>query len=231
MKIGGFQKTSLLDYPDTISAIVWTVGCNFHCPFYYNKGIVEGNVKLIPEKEVLSFLEKRRGLIEGVVISGGEPLLQEDITGFCEKIKKLGYLIKIDTNGTYPEKLKELIDTKLVDYIAMDIKAPKEKYDKLTDTKTDTKKIEQSIELIKKSGINYEFRTTFVPDFLQKQDIIEIAQWLKGSKKFYIQQFKNDVPLISSNLNKLKPYSKEEILEVIKEIKNNFDVCEVRGIS
>ena len=142
MKIGGIQKTSLLDYPDTISAIIWTIGCNFRCPFCYNKDIVFGKVETISEEEVISFLEKRKGLLEGLVISGGEPLMQKDIVQFAEKVKKLGYLIKIDTNGMYPDKLRQLIDKKLIDYIAMDIKAPKNKYDNLTGVKTDIKKIE-----------------------------------------------------------------------------------------
>ena len=154
MKIGGLQKTSLLDYPDTISAIVWTVGCNFRCPFCYNRDIVLGNVELISEDEVLSFLKKRFDMLEGLVITGGEPLIQADIVEFAEKIKKIGYLIKIDTNGMYPEKLKELIDKKLVDYIAMDIKAPKKKYETLTGVKTDIKKIEKSIDIIKNSGVD-----------------------------------------------------------------------------
>ena len=184
MNIGGLQKTSLLDYPDTISAIIWTVGCDFLCPFCYNKDLVLGKVGVIPEEEVLSFLEKRKGMLEGLVISGGEPLMQKDIVQFAEKVKKLGYLIKIDTNGMYPEKLKELIDKKLVDYIAMDVKAPNSKYDELTDVKTDIKKIEKSIEIIRNSKLDYEFKTTFVPELLTKEDIVSIAKWLKGSKRF-----------------------------------------------
>ena len=145
MKIGGFQKTSLLDYPDQLSAIIWTIGCNFKCPFCYNKNLVDGKVESIPEEEVLSFLEKRQDMLDGLVISGGEPLLQKDIVQFTEKVKKLGYLIKIDTNGMYPDELKELIDKKLVDYVAMDVKAPKNKNDKLVGVKADVKKIEKSI--------------------------------------------------------------------------------------
>ena len=201
MKIGGFQKTSLLDYPEKISAIIWTVGCNFNCPFCYNKDLVTGNVGNIPEKEILDYLEKRKNMLEGLVISGGEPLMQKDITAFCEKIKKLGYEIKIDTNGTFPEKLQELVDKNLVDYIDMDVKAPKNKYDELAGKKVDIKKIQKSIEIIQKSGLDYEFKTTFVPGLLKQKDIIEIGKWLEGSKKFYLQQFKNDVPLISSQLD------------------------------
>jgi len=230
MNIGGLQKTSLLDYPDNLSAIIWTVGCNFHCPFCYNKDIVEGKTGLISEEELFVFLEKRKGLIEGLVITGGEPLIQEDITDFCEKVKRLGYLIKIDTNGTYPEKLRELFDKKLVDYIAMDVKAPNSKYDELTDVKTDIKKIEKSIEIIRNSKLDYEFKTTFVPELLTKEDIVSIAKWLKGSKRFYLQQFKNDAPLISSKLQNVAPHSKEELIETLNAIKPYFDSCDVRGI-
>ena len=141
MKIGGFQKTSLLDYPDRISAIVWTSGCNFRCPFCYNKNLAFGNAELFPMDEILSFLSKRKEQLEGVVISGGEPLIQEDIVDFVEKIKELGLLIKVDTNGAFPEKLSELLEKQLVDYVAMDVKAPREKYHQLTGIDVDILKI------------------------------------------------------------------------------------------
>ena len=230
MKIGGIQKTSLLDYPDTISAIIWTIGCNFRCPFCYNKDLVFGRVETISEEEVLSFLEKRKVMLEGLVISGGEPLLQDDIVSFAEKVKKMGYLIKIDTNGMYPEMLKELIDRKLVDYIAMDVKAPKNKYDSLSGVKVDIKKIEKSIEMIRSSLINYEFKTTFASNLLTREDIVEIAKWLKGSKRFYLQQFNNEANLISSKLQNSKPYSKDELIDTLKDIKPYFEYCDVRGI-
>ena len=230
MKIGGLQKTSLQDYPEEVSSIIWTIGCNFSCPFCYNKDLVKGKIAEIPEEDILSFLEKRKKLIDGLVISGGEPLLQKDLKNFCKKVKKLDYKIKIDTNGSFPEKLKELIDEKLVDYIAMDLKAPKKKYTALTNVKTDIKKIEKSIEIIKKSKLDYEFRTTFVPSLLKKEDIVEIAKWLKGVKKFYLQQFKMDASLISPKLSKVRPYSKEELIKILEDIKPCFDICEVRGI-
>jgi len=230
MKIGGFQKTSLLDYPDLISAIIWTVGCNFRCHFCYNRNLVFGDVELYPEEEILSFLEKRKGLLEGLVITGGEPLLQEDIAAFVEKIKKLGYPIKIDTNGSYPEKLKELIDKKLVDYVAMDVKAPKNKYNELTGTKIDISKIEKSIEIIKSDAPDYEFRTTFVPTLLKKEDILEIAKWLDGAKLFYLQQFKSETPMLSSKLDNVASYSKEYLNETLNEIKPFFKNCYIRGV-
>jgi pyruvate formate lyase activating enzyme len=230
MKIGGFQKTSLLDYPGFISAIIWTVGCNFCCPFCYNKDVVLGNTVLISEEEVVSFLEKRKGMLEALVITGGEPLLQEDIVDFANKIKNMGYLLKIDTNGCYPEKLQELINKKLVDYVAMDVKAPKKKYEQLTGVKPDLEKIQESIELIKTGAPDYEFRTTFVPDFLNKDDILEIAKWLKGAKNFYLQQFKKIPPLISSCFDNVVPYPKQYLIETFNEIKSNFKNCEIRGI-
>lgn len=230
MRIGGIQKTSLMDYPDNISAIIWTIGCNFRCPFCYNKDIVLGNVKPIPEKEIFSFLEKRKGMLEGLVITGGEPFLQKDIKNFCEKVKKLSYLIKIDTNGMYPEKLKELVSKKLVDYVAMDIKAPKNKYEKLTNVKVNIKKIEESIKILQNSNIDYEFRTTFVPQLLIKDDIIKIAKWLNGSKRFYLQQFKQNTKLVSAEFQDVLPYPKEVLTKTLEDIKSCFDICGVRGI-
>ena len=230
MKIGGLQKTSLLDYPGCISAIVWTIGCNFRCPFCYNKNLVLGNSEIYSEEEIFSFLNKRKGLLEAVVITGGEPLLQDDIVDFASKIKNLDYLLKIDTNGCYPEKLKELINKKLVDYVAMDVKAPKNKYNQLTGVKTDLVKIEKSIEIIKTYAPDYEFRTTFVPQLLNKDDILEIAKWLKGAKNYFLQQYKNNPPLISSDFNNVAPYSKEYLIETYNVIEPFFKKCEIRGI-
>jgi len=230
MRLGGFQKTSLLDYPNCISSIIWTIDCNFRCPFCYNKNLVFGETTPIPEEEVLSFLKKRKGLLEGLVITGGEPFLQEDIGDFTKKVKNLGYLIKIDTNGMYPERLKELINNKLVDYVAVDIKAPKQKYSQLAGVKTDLSKLEQSIDIIKNSAPNYEFRTTFVPDLLKKKDIIEIANWLEGAETFYLQQFRINPPLISSKMEKIKPYSEDYLTETLREIKPFFKNCFLRGI-
>lgn len=232
MKIGGIQKTSLLDYPKNVSAIVWTAGCNFHCPFCYNKDLVDGNVKLISEEEIFSFLEKRKGIIDGLVISGGEPLMQKDIVDFTTRVKKLGYLIKIDTNGMYPEKLKELIDKKLVDYIAMDIKAPKQKYIQIINASgilksNIVKNIEKSIDILKKSNIDYEFRTTVVPGLHGKKDILKIVDWIKPAKKYYLQNFKGE-KTINPGFEKLRPYSGEYLLEIQKAVSPFFDVCQVR---
>ena len=229
MKIGGFQKTTLLDYPEQISSIIWTVGCNFNCPFCYNVDVVNKTAKTISEEEVFSYLQKRKNVIDGLVISGGEPFLQKDIISFCEKVKKMGYLVKIDTNGTFPEKLKQILDKKLVDYIAMDVKAPKKKYSDLAGKKVDIKKIQKSIDIIRESGVDYEFKTTFVPGLLTKNDIKEIGKWLDGSEKYFIQQFKNNIPTLSSNLQTTKSYSEEELLDALEEVKPFFKYCDIRG--
>jgi pyruvate formate lyase activating enzyme len=230
MKIGGFQKTSLLDYPNQISAIVWTSGCSFRCPFCYNKNLALGTAELFPEDEILSFLSKRKGQLEGVVISGGEPLLQEDIVDFVEKVKKHGFLVKIDTNGSYPERLAVLLDNNLIDYVAMDVKAPKEKYRELAGVDVDLTKIEESIRLIKEKALAYEFKTTFVPGLLKKEDIVEIAKWLQGAEQYFLQQFKPISPLVLASLENTKPYTKNYFVETLNEIQPFFKHCAIRGI-
>jgi len=230
MKIGGFQKTSLLDYPDRISAIVWTSGCNFRCPFCYNPSLALGKGNVFPEEEILSFLSKRKGLVEGVVVTGGEPFMQEDLPVFLTKIKSLGFLVKVDTNGSYPEKLKALIENQLVDYIAMDVKAPKEKYPQLAGVAVNLSQVEISVDLIKQKAPQYEFRTTFVPKLLVKEDIVEIAQWLKGADRYYLQQFKKMTPVLSKNLDQMVPYPKEYFQETLAAIRPFFKQCSIRGV-
>ncbi len=229
MKLGGIQKTSLIDYHDHICAIVWTVGCNFRCPFCYNPQLVTGKAELTSEKDFFSLLEKRQGVLEAVSITGGEPFLQKDLKDFVKKIKKMGYLVKVDTNGMFPEKLEDFLDEKLIDYVAMDVKAPKNKYNKLSGVETDVSKIEKSIIIIKEKASSYEFRTTFIPNLLKKEDIIEIAKWLNGAKNYYIQQFRNNEKLVSSGFQNNKPYKSEYLEETLKEIKPFFDSCEIRG--
>jgi len=230
MKIGGLQKTSLIDYPEKISAIVWTVGCNFRCPFCYNKSLVLDKVETFNEEDIFDFLKKRIGLLEGVVITGGEPFLQKDLPDFLSKIKDMGYLIKVDTNGSLPKELKRVLDKNLIDYISMDVKAPKNKYNKLSGVKTDVSKIEESMNLIKKQAPNYEFRTTFIPDLLKKEDMVEIGKWLDGAEKYYLQQFQNNPELLSSDFRNYTPYPEEYLLETLEEIKPFYKSCGVRGL-
>ena len=180
MKIGGLQKFSLIDFPGRISAIVFTQGCNFRCPYCHNPELVDPAQygPILAEAEVISFLERRRGRLDAVTLTGGEPTLQPDIDRFLKQIKEMGYITKIDTNGSNPDLLDRLIRERLVDYLAMDIKGPLRKYEFIANVKVETAKIRRSIELIAASGIEYEFRTTVVRSQLDRADLFETAQLL-----------------------------------------------------
>ena len=237
MKIGGLEPLTLIDYPGKVAATVFTVGCNFRCPYCYSSEIVipEKIEKqpIIPEKEFFDFLDNRKGLLEGVVVCGGEPTIHQDLSLFIKKIKEKGFLVKLDTNGSNPEVLSDLIQGGLIDYIAMDIKGPKEKYGLMTGLnnrwdKAMMEKIEKSIGLLKNSEIDYEFRTTVVPDVLKKEDILKIADWIKPAKKYYLQNYRAEKETINPEFMKKKPYSEEFLLEIQKEISPFFDICKVR---
>ena len=230
MKLGGLQETSLLDYPGKVAAIVWTVGCNFRCPFCYNRQLVFGETDEVPLEKVDQLLEKRKGVLDAVSITGGEPLLHEDIGDFIKSIKQKGYLVKVDTNGTFPQRLQKLLEENLIDYVSMDVKSTKEKYSEITGVPVDVAAIEQSIHVIQQYAPMYEFKTTVIPRFHTKADILAIAQWLQGSKQYYLQQFKVDSPLISDELLSEKPYSKDVLLDMCDEIQPFFEHCSVRGI-
>jgi len=232
MIIAGLQKHTLIDYPGKIAATIFVSGCNFRCPFCHNPELVlpeeiKKNKKL-PIKEVFSFLEERKGFLDGIVICGGEPTVHPDLDDFIFKIKKMGFLIKLDTNGYNPEMLEKLIDKKLVDYIAMDIKAPKEKYSKAAGREVDLSKIEQSIELLRNKAKDYEFRTTLVPGLIEKEDVLEIVKWINLAKKYVIQNFSNKQTLIDKELSNRKPFSDEYLEAIKKEVESLFNVCEVR---
>jgi len=231
MEIGGLQKLTLIDYPGRIACTVFLCGCNFRCPFCYSGELVLPekikNQPKITEKNFFDFLKERRGLLEGVVICGGEPTTHQELPDFSEKIKKLGYLVKLDTNGFNPTMLKKLIDKKLVDYVAMDIKAPKERYSEFAGVKVDVKKIQKSIDIFKKKGVDYEFRSTIVPTLHKKEDVIEMAKWIKGAKRYYLQNFRPE-KTIDPKFEKIKPYPQEYLLEIQKVISPFFEVCQVR---
>jgi len=229
MQICGLQKNTLIDYPGRLAATVFLCGCNFRCPWCYSRELVlPEEIKKQPkisEKDFFDFLGKRKGLIEGVVVCGGEPCLNEDLPQFCQKIKKLGYLVKLDTNGSYPEMLKKLIDEKLIDYVAMDVKLPKERYQEVLGI--DVKKIEESIKFLQDAKINHEFRTTVVPTVLDKEDIIKIARWLAPAKRYYLQNFRPE-KTVEPKFEKLKPYPDEYLLEIQKAVASFFEICQVR---
>ena len=191
MVIGGFQRFSLIDYPGKICAIIFTQGCNFRCPYCHNPELVNARRPQhpIPEEDVFSFLKKRRNKLDAVVITGGEPILQVDLLEFLEKIKTMGYLIKLDTNGSDPRVIEKIIDRRLADYLAMDVKAPLEKYQEITNSNIDYDEIKQSIRLIMHSGIDYEFRTTIVKSQLSEENILEIGKLIRGAKLYVLQRF------------------------------------------
>lgn len=229
MKISGLQKLTLLDFPDVVSCIVFTKGCNLRCPFCHNSSLVVDS-KLTPEideEEVFSYLNKRKNILDGVVISGGEPLLQKDIKDFIVKVKTLGYKVKLDTNGVNSKLLSELIDEKLVDYVAMDIKNTFDKYD-MTTGKSNSRidNIKESIRILKKEKIPYEFRTTIVKDFHNIEDIKKILKYINGSK-YFIQNFVDNENTIKKGLT---GFTKDELININNELKKDFTNFKIREL-
>ena len=219
MRIGGLQKISLIDYPGRISAIVFTQGCNFRCPYCHNPELVDPAQygPILPEEEVFSFLERRRGKLEAVTVTGGEPTLQTDLEGFLKRIKKMGYLVKVDTNGSNPTMLERLIRGRWVNYLALDVKGPLHKYGQIAKAKVETAKILRSIELIASSKIDHEFRTTVVRSQLDKDDLIATATLLK--RGLYVLQPYVSVKCLDKEFLKESSYSAEEFSEIRRSIK------------
>jgi len=220
MKIGGLQKISLIDYPGRISAIVFTQGCNFRCPYCHNPELVDPAQygPILSEEEVISFLEKRRGKLDAVTVTGGEPTLQPDLDRFFQEIKGMGYLTKIDTNGSNPDVLERLIRGHLVDYLAMDVKGPLQKYERIANVKVQTAKIQRSIELITASGIEHEFRTTVVRSQLDNEDLIATSELL--NKGLYVlQSFVPAKSLDHEFLTEIS-YSPEEFADIQKKLES-----------
>lgn len=202
MIISGLQKLTLLDYPEKTACTIFTYGCNFRCPFCHNAMLVtEKMTDIISEDEIFSFLKKRRGILDGVCITGGEPTNQRDLIPFMKKVKDMEYLIKLDTNGYNPDVLSEILSLKLCDYVAMDIKNTPEKYSLTAGTDIDTGKILRSVELIKKNAPDFEFRTTVVKEFHSEDDIKDICNIIEKGSKFFLQQFKDTGNLIKSGLS------------------------------
>lgn len=200
MTIAGLQKTTLLDYPGKVACTVFLSGCNFRCPFCQNSEILTGSGgEQIPEEELFAFLERRRGILDGVCVSGGEPLLG-DVAPLLERIKGLGYSVKIDTNGAFPEKLKELYGRGLVDFVAMDIKNSPQKYEKTAGARVDIGKIKESAAFLMESGVGYEFRTTVVKQLHAGEDFVRIGQWLRGAKAYFLQTFRDTETVLRPGL-------------------------------
>jgi len=191
MKIGGLQKVSLIDYPEVICGVIFLQGCNFKCSYCHNPELVEPKLfgPCLEEKKVLKFLASRVGKLDAVSITGGEPTMQKDLIPFIKQIRKLGFAVKLDSNGSRPDVIKNLLDEKLLDFIAMDIKAPLEKYKSIVRASVDTQSIKESVKLILKSKIPHEFRTTVVKSHLTAKDILEIAKLISGAKRYALQKF------------------------------------------
>ncbi|MEA4816342.1 MAG: anaerobic ribonucleoside-triphosphate reductase activating protein [Lachnospiraceae bacterium] len=219
MNISGLQKMTLLDYPEKVATTVFTGGCNFRCPFCHNASFVinpnnEGNIS---EEAFFEFLIKRKGLLDGVCISGGEPLLQKEISGFIHKIKNMGFLVKLDTNGSFPDKLKELLKDGLIDYVAMDIKNSPASYAKTAGTGEEIlPRIKESVGILLKSNIDYEFRTTVVKDFHTKEDFIEIGKLIKGAKRYFLQYFVDSGDLIQPGLKSVEKSEMEAFADIVR---------------
>jgi len=231
MEIGGLQKTTLIDYPGKIATTVFLMGCNFRCPFCYSTELVlpakMKNQPKISQADFFNFLKRKKDLLDGVVVCGGEPTIHQDLPEFVKEIKKLGFLVKLDTNGSNPEMLEKLIRRELLDYIAMDIKAPKEKYDFLSGAKDSVAKIERSINLLKKEKIEYEFRTTVAPGLL-KEDILKIVKWISPARRYFLQEVKLDKEIINPKIKTLPLLSRSDIERIVREIKPEFKSCKVR---
>lgn len=216
----GLQKTTLVDYPGLVACTLFVDKCNFRCPFCQNATLVlEEEKNVISEREVLEFLNKRKKVLQGICITGGEPTLHTELKEFLPKAKELGYKIKLDTNGSRPDFVRELIDSKLIDYVAMDIKAPLEKYDLAAGVKVNKEAIKESISLLLEGRIDYEFRTTVVPTIIELEDMPKIGELIKGAKAYYLQQFVNTVPLLDPEFEKIMPYSKETLQKMAEMVK------------
>jgi pyruvate formate lyase activating enzyme len=217
VRILGLQKLTLLDFPGVVSCIIFTKGCNFRCPFCHNASLVtESNGEEINEDEILTFLKERKKILDGVVITGGEPLIHPDIKDFLKKIKEMGYLIKLDTNGTNPKMLKQIVKEKLVDYVAMDVKNSVEEYKKASGTDGFSEEILQSVEFLLTDVVDYEFRSTLVRGIHTKESIMAMANLIKGAKKYYLQQYKDSGDIL--NPGGLSAFSDDEMKEFLAEI-------------
>jgi len=231
MTIGGLQKMTLIDYPNKIAATVFLIGCNFRCPYCHNPELVnpkfiERQTK-IEEKDFFNFLDERAGFLDGVCITGGEPTIHSDLPKFIKNIKKRGFLVKLDTNGSNPEMLENLIKDNLIDFVAMDIKTSILKYNKVR-AKKKISQVQKSIDILKGDSKDYEFRVTVVPKIVDKQDIKEIGQWLKGAKKIVLQQFRPEKTL-SSSFENIKPYSVQDLRKMVKILEPNVEIVELRA--
>ena len=229
MEFGGFEKFTLIDYPTKVAAMVYTIGCPFRCPYCHNPELVDETCTTrIDEKAILDFLDGRKGMLDALVITGGEPTMHgEKLISFMREVKHRGFLVKLDSNGVDPDFLQKVLDEKLVDYIAMDIKSPLSKYSQTVTRPVDLEAIKKSIEIIKTSGIEYEFRTTIVKSMLSMEDIEQIGKEIQGAKAYYLQKF---IPTKCVNPQFLKKvtYTDEEFASLTQKMEKYVSFCGIR---
>ncbi|MDP7078453.1 MAG: anaerobic ribonucleoside-triphosphate reductase activating protein [Candidatus Undinarchaeales archaeon] len=230
MKIAGLQRFSLIEYPGKLSAVVFTQGCNLRCGYCHNPELVDPERfhAPIPEAEVLSFLGERRGKLDAVTVTGGEPLLHRDLDDFLDKVKRLGYLVKLDTNGSFPDRLARVISSGLVDYVAMDVKGPLDRYGSIVRKRIDKDRVLRSIATIIDSGIDHEFRTTVVGSQLKEGDLMEVGAMVRGARRFFLQGFRPSSKLLDPDLMDARSPGEDE-LRVMKEVVGGYVAsCQIR---
>lgn len=229
MKISGLQKTTLLDYPEHVAATIFLGGCNFRCPFCHNSDLLEGDAKAsLSEEHLLEFLKKRASILEGVCITGGEPTLHKDLESLIRKIRELGLLIKLDTNGYRPDRLKDLCDKGLIDYVAMDIKSGRSGYARAAGLPgLDFSKIKESTDFLMRGTISYEFRTTVVRELHCADDFEEIGSWLSGCSAYYLQSYKDSESVLVPGYSAC---SKEELLSFAALLRRHMEHVTLRGV-
>ena len=228
MQIEGLQKLTLLDFPSRVACTVFFGGCNFRCPFCHNGTLVKtGKGEGIELDTFFSFLKKRQGILDGVAVSGGEPLLQKDIADFLYRIKEMGFAVKLDTNGSFPKKLRSLVEGALVDYVAMDIKAPLARYSELAGVEIDQSAIAESAAFLLSGKVDYEFRTTLVKPYHTLSDMEDIGKWIKGAKRYFLQGFVDSGDLIGQGM---EAFSKEETDAFLEAARTYIPSAALRGI-
>ena len=230
MIIHGLQKTTLLDYPGHVASTIFFGGCNFRCPFCHNMNLVLNSAEepVISEEELFDHLNSRRGILDGVCITGGEPTLQKDLVSFIDRIKALDYLVKLDTNGTNPAVIEELLSRNLIDYIALDIKSSPEEYASVCGLDTiDFAPIRESISILKEGRVDYEFRTTMIKEYHNENVVRSIASLIDGAKAYYLQSFVDSDFVPNHNLH---PLTKEELLEYTEILKPHVKTVAIRGV-
>ncbi len=238
MLIHGMQKLTLLDYPGQLAAVLFTGSCDFRCPFCQNGSLVLApqSEPVIPEQTIFSFLKKRAGVLTGVCVTGGEPTIHADLPQFLKKIKDLGYLVKLDTNGTNPGLVKQLAKEGLIDYVAMDIKSSRASYPKVSGIRDlDLDPLQETIDFLMSSGLDYEFRTTVVKGLHTKADFLDIADWLKGCRRYFLQSYRDSEYILQqveggNDLLELSAYSPEELEEFRQMILPSIPSAELRGV-